>query len=85
MSNQINEQKESIKLKCIKEKCFLYFESDNKYFETCQLVSKYILLDKCYGITAIPNKKEEVICKIADLIKEFDCLNELEELIKNNQ
>ena len=72
-------------LKCIKEKCFLYFESDNKYFETCQLVSKYILLDKCYGLTAIPNKKEEVTCKIANLVKELDCLNELEELIKNNQ
>jgi len=77
-----NELKE---LKCIKEKCFLYFESDNKYFETCQLVSKYILLDKCYGITAIPNKKEEVTCKIANLVKELDCLNELEELIMNNQ
>ena len=78
-SNEIN------KLKCIKEKCSLYFESDNKYFETCQLVSKYILLDKCYGISEIPNKKEIIVCKIADLVKELDCLNELEKLIKNNQ
>ena len=30
-------------------------------------------------------KKEEVVCKIADLVKELDCLNELEELIMNNQ
>jgi len=74
-----------IKLKCIKENCKFYFESDNLYFETCQLISKYVLLDNCYGITAIPNKKEEVVCKIANLVKELECLNELEELIKNNQ
>jgi len=73
------------KLKCIKEKCKFYFESDNLYFETCQLISKYVLLDNCYGISEIPNKKEEVVCKIANLVKELDCLNELEELIKNNQ
>ena len=75
---------EEKEFKCIKEKCFLYFSSDN-YYEVCQLVSKYILIDKCYGITAIPNKKEEVTCKIANLVKELDCLNELEELIKSNQ
>jgi len=79
-----NKSKEIKEYKCIKEKCFLYFNSDD-YFEVCQLVSKYILLDKCYGLTAIPNKKEEVVCKIADLIKELDCLNELEELIRSNQ
>jgi len=75
---------EEKEFKCIKEKCFLYFNSDD-YFEVCQLVSKYVLIDKCYGIKEIPNKKEELVCKIADLVKELDCLNELEELIKNNQ
>ena len=79
------ESKDNTKeFKCIKEKCFLYFNSDD-YYEVCQLVSKYVLIDKCYGITAIPNKKEEVVCKIANLVKELECLNELEELIKNNQ
>jgi len=75
---------EEKEFKCIKEKCFLYFSSDN-YYEVCQLVSKYVLIDKCYGIKEIPNKKEEIVCKIADLVKELDCLNELEELIRSNQ
>jgi len=70
--------------KCIEEKCFLYFSSDN-YYKICQLINKHIILNKCCGIKEIPNKKEEVVCKIADLIKELECLNELEELIKNNQ
>jgi len=70
--------------KCIKEKCFLYFSSDN-YYNICQLTNEHIISNKCCGIKEIPNKKEEVICKIADLIKELECLNELEELIKNNQ
>jgi len=73
------------KLKCIKEKCKFYFESDNLYFETCQLISKYVLLDNCYGISEIPNKKEIIVCKIAKLVEELDCLNELEKLIKSNQ
>jgi len=82
---EVKEQKDSTKLKCIKEKCKFYFESDNLYFETCLLISKYVLLDYCYGLSAIPNKKEEVTCKIAKLVSELDCLNELEELIKDNQ
>ena len=47
---------EEKEFKCIKEKCFLYFSSDN-YYEVCQLVSKYVLIDECYGIKEIPNKK----------------------------
>ena len=81
---EIKEQKDSTKLKCIKWNCRFYHESDN-YFEVCQLVSKYVLLDNCYGISEIPNKKEIIVCKIANLVKELDCLNELEELIRNNQ
>ena len=73
-----------IKLKCIKWKCRFYHESDN-YFETCQLISKYILLDYCYGLSEVPNKKEIIVCKIANLVEELECLNGLEELIRNNQ
>jgi len=73
------------KLKCIKENCKFYFESDNLYFETCQLISKYILLDYCYGLSEVPNKKEIIVCKIAKLVEELEYLNGLEELIKNNQ
>ena len=78
-----NKSKET-KLKCIKWNCKFYHESDN-YFETCQLISKYVLLNNCYGLSEIPNKKEELICKIAKLVKEYDYLSELEELIRNNQ
>jgi len=73
------------KIKCIKEKCKFYYDSDDKYFETCSLISKFALLDKCHGISEIPNKKEELTCKIASLVKEYDYLNGLEKLIKNNQ
>jgi len=82
MSNEINE---SIKLKCIKEDCKYYYDSGDRYIEVCQLISKYVLLDNCYGLSEIPNKKEIIACKIANLVKELDCLNELEESIKNNQ
>jgi len=78
-----NKSKET-KLKCIKWNCKFYHESDN-YFETCQLISKYVLLDNCYGLSEIPNKKEELTCKIAKLVKEYDYLSELEELIRDNQ
>jgi len=78
-----NKSKET-KLKCIKWNCKFYHESDN-YFETCQLISKYVLLDNCYGLSEIPNKKEELTCKIAKLVNELEYLNELKELIGNNQ
>ena len=73
------------KIKCIKELCKFYYDSDDNYFETCQLISKYVLLNNCYGLSEIPNKKEELICKIADLVKEYDYLSELESLIKSKQ
>jgi len=71
-------------LKCIKEKCKFYFNSDN-YMETCYLISKYMLLDKCFGLMEIPAKKEELICQIAKLVEELNELEGLENLIKNNQ
>lgn len=71
-------------LKCIRGKCDYFFSSDN-YFETCQLISKYVLTDKCYGLAEIPNKKEEIICKIAKLTEELNRFDELENLIKENQ
>lgn len=73
-----------MELKCIKNKCFCYFESD-QYFETCYLISKRVLLDRCYGIDKIPNKREEIVCKIAKLTQELDKLDGLENLIRNNQ
>ena len=74
----------NINIKCIKEKCPFYYKS-NKYQEVCHLTSKYKLLDKCYGVLEIPNKKEIIICKIAKLINELDCLEETNTLIMCNQ
>jgi hypothetical protein len=73
-----------LELKCIKENCRYYFSSDN-YFETCQLISKKVLLNKCHGLSEVPNKKEKIACKIAKLTEEFDYLCLLENLIKENQ
>ena len=79
-SNHINQ----INIKCIKEKCPFYYQS-NIYQETCYLTSKYKLLDKCYGILEIPNKKEIIACKISTLINELECLEETNTLIMCNQ
>jgi len=74
----------NINIKCIKEKCPFYYQS-NIYQETCYLISKYKLLDKCYGILEIPNKKEIIACQISELLKELDCLEETNTLIMCNQ
>ena len=79
-SNHINQTN----IKCIKEKCPFYYQSST-YQEVCHLISKYKLLDKCYGILEIPNKKEIIACKIANLINELDCLEETNTLIMCNQ
>lgn len=71
-------------LKCIKEKCGFYFESDG-YYEICQLISKRVLLDRCYGLAEVPDKKEEVACKIAKLTEEYDRLCFLESWVEDNQ
>ncbi len=71
-------------LKCIKELCKCYFESD-KYFEVCQLVSKYCIADKCIGLNAIKPKMEEIICQVSKLLGEYNELAQLESWIKNNQ
>jgi hypothetical protein len=73
-----------VELKCIKNNCRYYFSSD-QYFETCQLVSKYILLDKCFGLSEVQNKKEEIACKIAKLTEEYEYLSFLETLVEDNQ
>jgi hypothetical protein len=70
-------------MNCIKRKCPYYFESDSIYY-SCQLINERILPDECYGIKKIPDKKEEIICKIARLTQEFNRLNILENLIKEN-
>jgi hypothetical protein len=74
-----------MELKCIKENCDFYFESDNLYYEACQLISKRILLDKCYGLAEVPNKKIEIASKVQKLIKEFDRLCFLESWVEDNQ
>jgi len=70
--------------KCIKYNCYYYFNSDD-YFETCKLLDKYILLDKCYGIEEVPNKQIEIASKIQKLTQEFDRLCLLENWVKDNQ
>ena len=70
--------------KCIKDKCKYYFTSDN-YFETCQLISKNVLLDNCYGLSGVKNRKEKITCKIAKLVSELEYLEGLEDLIRDNQ
>lgn len=72
-------------LKCIKRKCKYYFESDQKYYEVCRLVSKYVLLDKCYGLDEVTNKKEEIACKIQKLTQEYEYLSFLETWVRDNQ
>jgi len=83
-SNKSNQIKNQINLKCIKEKCPFYYNSST-YQETCYLTSKYKLLDKCYGVLEMPNKKESIACKIANLINELECLEETNTLIMCNQ
>lgn len=74
-----------MELKCIKENCQYYFESDNLYYETCKLISKRVLLDKCHGLTEVPNKQIEIASKIAKLTQEFDQLCLLENWVRDNQ
>lgn len=71
-------------LRCIRDKCDLFFSSDD-YFETCNLVSKRVLLTRCFGLTEVKNKKEEITCKIAKLVSELEYLDGLEELVRNYQ
>ena len=80
----MEETKDLKELKCIKEKCNYYFDS-NLYYGTCQLISKKVLLDKCHGLSEIPDKKEEIACRIAKLTEEFDRLCFLENWIRENQ
>ncbi len=72
------------KLKCLKDKCKFYFESD-KYFEVCQLVSKYCIAGDCIGINEIKSKMEEIACEISKLTTEYNTLACLEDWIKDNQ
>lgn len=71
-------------VKCIRELCKYYFESD-KYFEVCQLVSKYCIADKCIGLEAIKPKMKEIICEVSKLMEEYNELAKLENWIRNNQ
>ena len=71
-------------LKCIGEKCD-YYSNSNLYQETCQLVSKRVLLDRCYGLDEVVDKREEIGCKIQKLTKEYVYLSLLGELVKDNQ
>jgi hypothetical protein len=62
------------KMKCKKD-CLAYFESDG--FEICNLADKPITYE-CVGWNEIVPKKEDLICKIGKLLKEYDELIEIE-------
>ena len=71
-------------LKCIRDKCSFYQES-SIYHETCGLVSKRVLLDECYGLDEVVNKREEIACRIQKLTQEFEYLTFLKDWVKDNQ
>ncbi len=73
-----------LQLKCIKTKCD-YYNEVRLHQEVCQLISKRVLLDKCYGLDEIPDKREEIACRIQKLTQEFVYLTSLENLVKENQ
>jgi hypothetical protein len=73
-----------MELKCIKEKCNFYFESD-KYYEVCKLTSKYCVAGDCIGFDWIKPKMEEIGCNVSRLMKEYSDLESLEDYIRNNQ
>jgi len=79
----LNENNQS-NLKCIKENC-KYYHNSSDYFESCELLSKYVLLDKCYGLSETQNKQENLACKISNLINELQYLNNLKSLIECHQ
>ena len=65
-------------VQCIKQDCKYYFSSD--IFSICNLSNRPILYD-CVGLDEITPKKEEVLCEIGKLLKEYDKLAELENKI----
>lgn len=73
-----------MKIKCIKEKCPYYYESDT-YYEVCRLTSKYCVIGDCIGFNNIRYKMEEIACKISNLMNEYNRLECLEDWIKDNQ
>lgn len=62
-------------VRCIKQSCKYYFESD--IFSICNLSNRPILYD-CVGLDEITPKKEELLCKIGKLLKEYEELTETE-------
>lgn len=64
--------------KCIRQGCKYYFESD--IFSICNLSNRPILYE-CVGLDEITPKKEELLCEIGKLLKEYDNLTELENSI----
>jgi hypothetical protein len=64
------------KLKCIKDHCKYYFESDG--IERCGLTQLYIHREHiCVGFEFITPKQEEIGCKIAQLTADWDYLENL--------
>ena len=70
-------------LKCIKDKCYYYFESD--IFKTCKLKPNQGIIDECIGFSEIEPRREEVIGKIALLTNELNRLEHMRDWIKDNQ
>jgi hypothetical protein len=70
-------------LKCIKDKCYYYFESD--IFKTCKLKPNQGIIDECIGFDEIPTKMDEIIGKVALLMNKYNRLECMEDWIKDHQ
>lgn len=71
-------------IKCIKEKCPYFYESDHS-LRICQLSDEYYLLELCIGFSDIKPKMENITCQTSKLMYEYNRLFVLEDYIKDNQ
>lgn len=71
-------------MKCIKDKCKFYFNSDD-YVEICHLANAYCVFGECIGFKEIDGKIEEILCTISKLTRKYNDLGNLKEWIKDNQ
>ena len=69
-------------IKCIKDTCPYYFESDIR--EYCSLADE-VITDKCIGLKKVPERKETLICQMSTLQTELDRLMGIERFVKINQ
>lgn len=69
-------------MRCLKSHCKYYFDSD--IYSICNLSNKPIIYD-CVGLEEIIPQKEELLCEIGKLLKEYDKLIELENKIMGDK